>query len=213
MNIGVFDSGNGGRFVAEKLQTLLPQHSYTVLSDPEHAPYGERTYDDIRKLTHAAIVPLAKSCPLIVIACNTATAAAIDSLRVAYPETIFVGFEPMIKPAASLTSTGTITLLATRATAHAPRTRQLIRDYAPNLTIETPPTTDWAWRIDHGQADDIDLSDVRDTVTSGSDTIIIGCTHYIALQSELELMGVPVLEPTEAIARRIEVLTAPQPQQ
>lgn len=213
MNIGVFDSGNGGRFVARRLATLLPQHTYTVVSDPGHAPYGERTYEDIRGLTHAAIVPLIESCPLIVIACNTATAAAIDSLRATHPETIFVGFEPMIKPAADLTATGTITLLATHATAHAPRTHELIHNFASELTIETPATTDWARSIDRGQTDDIDLSEVRDTIARGSDVIIIGCTHYIALRTKLETMGVSVLEPTEAIARRIEMLTAPQPQQ
>ncbi|HTK39728.1 MAG TPA: aspartate/glutamate racemase family protein [Patescibacteria group bacterium] len=211
MNIGIFDSGRGGRFVASKLEALLPQHTYEVVSDPEHAPYGERSYAEIRALTHAAIVPLVETCPLIVIACNTATAAAIDSLRKTYPETLFVGFEPMIKPAALLSDNATITLLATRATAHASRTNQLIREYADGISIITPNTLDWARSIDAGEPDAIDLSEVAKSVAHGSDVIVVGCTHYIALLERLEAFGVPILEPTDAVARQIELLTSSEP--
>ncbi len=204
MKIGVFDSGNGAKFVAQKLQTLIPEHEYIVVNDPEHAPYGERTYADIRALTHAAIAPLIDQCEIIVIACNTATAAAIESLRQTYPDTTFVGFEPMVKPAAELTHTGHFTLLATHATAHSTRTNQLIENYAAGLRIDIPDTTGWARAIDHESADAIDLESVRQSIADGSDTIIIGCTHYIALQSKLESLGATVLEPTEAVARQLQ---------
>lgn len=207
MNIGIFDSGNGGRFVAEKLQKLLPEHQYTVINDAANAPYGERTYDEIRDLTHAAIMPLLESCPLIVIACNTATAAAIDSLRREYPQTLFVGFEPMIKTAAEISASGRMILLATHATAHAPRTEQLIEQYAQGWAIDRLNTVGWASSIDQDKTADIDLDEVARSISQNDrNVIIIGCTHYIALQPRLERLGATILEPTEAVARRIKSL-------
>ncbi len=203
MNIGIFDSGHGGTLVAEKLEILLPEYNYLVVSDPAHAPYGERSYEEIRQLTEAAIQPLLASCSLIVLACNTATVAAINFLREKYPATEFVGFEPMIKPAAEWTQTHHFTLLATHATAHAPRTEELIKQFAPTMTIDTPDTVGWAKAIDSKESGAINISEVAESVKNGSDSIIIGCTHYIALQPRLEALGVTVLEPTEAIARRI----------
>jgi glutamate racemase len=208
MSIGIFDSGHGGTLVAEKLKLLLPEYDYLVVSDPEHAPYGERSYDEIIQLTDTAIQPLLSPCSLIVLACNTATVAAITFLRKKYPETQFVGFEPMIKPAARATKTHHFTLLATHATAHAPRTQELIKQYAPVMIIDIPNTIGWAKAIDHNTANLIDLSEVVESIKRGSDSIIIGCTHYIALQPRLEALGVNVLEPTDAIARRIVALKA-----
>lgn len=207
MNIGVFDSGSGGRFVADKLRRLLPYHSYIVVDDAKNAPYGERSSDDIRNLTQVAIQPLIQSCPLIVIACNTATVSAIDLLRKQYPSTIFVGFEPMIKPAAKTSASGHITLLATRATAYSSRTNQLIKLYARDHIVDIPDTSGWASLIDHGSIDDINLHEVERSVNeNNSDVIIIGCTHYIALQPRLEKLGATVLEPTDAIVQRIKKL-------
>lgn len=208
MSIGIFDSGHGGTLVAEKLKILLPQYDYLVVSDPEHAPYGERSYAEIIRLTDTAIQPLLSVCSLIVLACNTATVAAIGYLRKKYPETQFVGFEPMIKPAAKMTKAHHFTLLATHATAHAPRTEALIKQFAPEMIIDIPDTIGWAKAIDKKEADRIDLSEVTKSIQDGSDGIIIGCTHYIALQQRLEELGVKILEPTDAIARRIITLTA-----
>lgn len=205
MTIGVFDSGSGGRFVAEKLQLLLPDFTYTVINDLAHAPYGERSYDDICRLTEAAIQPLLDSCDIIILACNTATAAAISHLRETYPDKTFVGFEPMIKPATGHSATRHITLLATKATAYSPRTESLIKTYGNGCTIDRPPTFGWAKAIDAGLADSISLEDIATSIASGSDTIIIGCTHYIALIPRLSerFPGVAILEPTEAVARQI----------
>jgi Glutamate racemase len=207
MNIGIFDSGSGGRFVAAKLSKILPNHNYRVIDDRAHAPYGERSYDDIRQLTFTAIQPLL-DCDIIALACNTATAAAINDLRSAYPDKIFVGFEPMIKPAAARSVSRHITLLATKATAYSKRTEELIDLYASDLTIDRIGTIDWARKIDSNETDKITLDVVAESVKNNSDTIIIGCTHYIALMPRLEKLfpDVTILEPTEAIARHIESL-------
>lgn len=214
MHIGIFDSGTGGKLVAQKLQTLLTDCTYSVVNDLAHAPYGERTYDEIRQLTKSAIQPLLAS-DLIIIACNTATVAAMASLREAYPEKTFIGYEPMIKPAALATKSAHITLLATKATAESKRTTELITTYASGMAVDRPVTFGWATLIDEGRAEDIELSAVEASVKAGSDTLVIGCTHYIALIPHLEELfpDVEILEPTEAVARQINRLTGAQPQQ
>lgn len=208
MKLGIFDSGHGGEFVVEKLRILLPEFEYIVVNDLAHAPYGERKYDDIRTLTEAAIQPLLPECDTIILACNTATAAAISYLRKTYPDKTFVGFEPMIKPAAKLSITHHITLLATKATAYSPRTKQLTKTYANGVIIDRPPTFGWAKAIDVGLADSITFEDVTESIARGSDTIIIGCTHYIALMERLaaQFPDVMILEPTEAVARQVTTL-------
>ena len=213
MKLGIFDSGRGGELVAHKLKELLSEHDYVVTNDLSHAPYGERSYEEIRQLTEAAIQPLL-ACDITVIACNTATAAAIEYLRDTYPYKTFVGFEPMIKPAAVTTKTKRITLLATKATVYSARTEQLITDYASGLTIDRPPTFGWARLVDEGRARDIDLLDVEQSVVAGSDTIIIGCTHYIALMPRLKALfpEITILEPTDAVAKQISRLIAARPQ-
>ncbi len=198
--------------MAGKLAELLPEHDYVAIADRQHAPYGERSYADIERLTHAAIQPLL-ACDIVVLACNTATAAAIDSLRTTYPDTTFVGFEPMIKPAAARSTTRHITLLATHATSHAPRTRDLINRYGADLLIDTPNTTGWATAIDRDHIEAVEFDEVARSVADGSDTIIIGCTHYIALIPRLaaQFPEVMILEPTDAIAQRISQLAHEPP--
>src|SRR5688500_4451990 len=117
MKLGIFDSGIGGEAVAASLHAAFPAAEIVTVNDREHLPYGDRTAEDITALTDAAIQPLlAGNCDVIVIACNSATAAAIETLRARYPEQLFVGLEPMIKPAAAMTKTGTIAVCATPAT-------------------------------------------------------------------------------------------------
>ena len=205
MHIGVFDTGAGGRLVGEQLRRILPHHEYTIVNNLAHAPYGDKPEDEILALTDAAIQPLL-DCDKIILACNTATAAAIDTLRQRYPRLTFIGFEPMIKPAAHLTRTGRVTLLATAATKRSRRLKKLIDDYAAGLTIDVPDTTDWAKRIDQGYPEAISLEEVARSVAQGSDVIILGCTHYLALKDRLnqEFPHCTILEPSMAIARVIE---------
>lgn len=204
MKIGIFDTGTGGKLVAKRLEKLLPQHLYITAIDREHAPYGNRSLEEIIALTDAAIQPLL-SCDIIVIACNTATTNAISSLRQRYPDVCFIGFEPMIKSAAALTKSYHITLLATNATKHSQRLRALISEYATGVRIDTPDTRAWAQMIDQGLADDIILDEVSTSVADGSDVIVLGCTHYLALKRRLQRLfpQCRILEPTAIIAKRI----------
>lgn len=209
MHIGIFDTGTGGRLVGERLRHLLPHHTYTVVNDLTHAPYGDRPEEEIITLTHAAIQPLL-SCDIIILACNTATTVAIDTLRQRYPQLTFIGFEPMIKPASRLTRTGRVTLLATAATKRSQRLQKLIDQYGAGLIIDTPDTIGWAKHIDQDHPEMIALDGVAASVARGSDIIILGCTHYLALTKRLNraFPRCTILEPSKAIARMIETYSA-----
>lgn len=190
--------------MAEKLSLLLPENHYEVINDLENAPYGEKSLSDVRKLTEKAIQPIL-NCDIVVLACNTATAAALSYLRESYPDVLFVGFEPMIKPASQQSVSRKVTLLSTRATAASRRTHDLVEKYGADLKIFKPNTLGWATKIDRLETDDIYLDEVVDTINRGSDIIIIGCTHYIALIPKLRNLfpNINILEPTEAVARTI----------
>ena len=210
MQIGVFDSGKGGELIADGLKTLLPQHQYVVINDRDHVPYGSRSNKEIIELTDAALAPLSGNCPIVVIACNTATMAAITELRSRHPETLFIGTEPMIKPANESSNTRRITVLATPLTLASERYKLLKESYGDDLTVDEPNTHHWAKHIEFNEKHMIDFESVHESVRSGSDTVILACTHYLALKHDLEaeLAGITILEPTEAIARQIERLLA-----
>ncbi len=211
MKIGVFDSGRGGKYMASGLKKLLPEHEYMVVNDREHVPYGSRTDAEIIELTDAAIQPLIQSdCPIIIIACNTATTAAIVTLRERHPATQFIGVEPMIKPAASLSTSQHITVLATPLTLASNRYRHLKELYGNSLTIDEPNTAGWAAHIEFDTANEISYDEIAASVASGSDYIVLACTHYNHIYDDLaqHFPTVGILEPTEAIARQVARLAA-----
>jgi len=211
VKIGVFDSGIGGQAVAERLQQLFPQTDIVFVSDSANVPYGLRSQAEIIQLTEQAIQPLlADHCDAIVIACNTATTNAISSLRTAYPDTHFVGIEPMVKPAAKMTKTGVIAVLATPGTLASSRYNDLKNEWATGVTIIEPDCSLWADLVEHGKVSEIDLQQtITDTIRHGADIIVLGCTHYHWLKSQIESIAGPnirVLEPSDAIGARLESL-------
>jgi len=206
MKIGIFDSGRGGEFIAEGLRNLLPEHEFIVVNDREHVPYGSREDSEIIELTTKAIQPLLEArCPIVVIACNTATMAAITTLRELFPRVKFIGIEPMVKPAAEISASHHATVLATPLTLKSNRYQHLLREYGSELTIDQPNAAGWAAAIEHDKANTISFDEVTASVASGSDTLILACTHYITLKNRLQTRfpGINILEPTEAIARQV----------
>ncbi len=208
MKIGIFDSGKGGEFIAAGLQQLLPEHEYTVANDRDNVPYGSRSDEEVIALTNAAIQPLLKECGIIVIACNTATMAGIAILRKKYPNTKFIGIEPMVKPAARFSRNGHIAVLATPLTLRSRRYQQLRAQYTAEITVEEPNTSGWAAAIEHGSLVDISFIELRECVAGGCDVIVLACTHYLALLPHMsrEFPSVKILEPTKAIAKQITML-------
>ena len=210
MNIGVFDSGVGGQAVAVRLQELLPDAEITSVNDTAHVPYGNRSAADIITLTDAAIQPLLSSCDAIVIACNTATTVAITTLRECYPTMKFIGIEPMVKPAAHMTKTKRIAVCATPATLASARYLQLKATWTQGIEVIEPDCSQWATLIEHDQSNTIDVeSTVRQLITQNVDVIVLACTHYHLIKERIVAAvgpSVTVLEPTDAIARRIQSL-------
>ena len=211
MKIGVFDSGIGGKAVAEELQRLIPDAEVLYVSDSAHVPYGGRPQQEIIELTEAAIQPLLDTtCDAIVIACNTATTNAIGALRQAHPAQHFVGLEPMVKPAAALTKTKTIAVLATPATLASERYAQLKNDWAADITVIEPDCASWASNIEHDAIEKIPLETTMSALKDNDvDVIVLGCTHYHWLKDRIEQLAGPtatVLEPSNAIKERIHSL-------
>lgn len=211
MKLGIFDSGIGGEAVAAALQQTFPEAEIIVVNDKENVPYGTKPEQEIIRLTVAAIQPLLSvSCDVIVIACNTATAVAIEHLRITYPDQKFIGIEPMIKTAASLTDTNVIAVCATPATLSSKRYDDLKREFANNATIIEPDCSDWAYLIENNQINHSHIeSIVRDACDKNADVIVLGCTHYHWIKETITKIAdgrARVIEPSEAIGRRVKQL-------
>ena len=209
MNIGVFDSGIGGEAVANSLRNYFPEAKITLVNDRENLPYGDKTSHQIRLLTDAAIQPILGS-DVIVIACNSATTAAIEFLRGKYTNQKFIGIEPMIKPALNLTKTRIIGVCATPATLGSNSYRMLKDKYARNYQVVEPDCSNWAQMIENNDLNNSEVITVLDEMIANQvDVIVLGCTHYHWIKELIvEYVGpdIQVLEPSEAIGRRVSSL-------
>ncbi len=218
--IGVFDSGVGGFTVLRELRALLPHARLRYLADTAYAPYGSRTPEEIRMRSFAITEHLiAQGAQLIVIACNTATAHAIDALRQHWPAVPFVGTEPGIKPAVAASANGRIGLLATPSTARSTRLRALIERHAAGREITVQGC---AGVVDHIEAGDLTSPELQALVArhcaplveAGVDTALLGCTHYPLIEPLWrEALGpaVTLLRIETAVARRAADLWGPSP--
>ena len=220
--IGVFDSGVGGLSVLRQLLRLLPQEDFVYLADTAWAPYGERSEDDIRRrcLDITQYLVRAHAIKALVIACNTATAAAASLLRERFPTLPLIGIEPAIKPAASLTRTGHIGVMATRATVGSARFQQLARTWGTNCHLHILACNGLALSIENALENhpNPDGETVRSLCerymhelspfvgqdsTHGIDTLVLGCTHYPFATRLLAARGGPggaLIEPGEPVA-------------
>jgi glutamate racemase len=212
MKIGVFDSGIGGKYIADALTREFPNSIVMFVNDQANVPYGDHTPQAIAALTARAIQPLIYAgCEIIVIACNTATTNAIASLRRAYPKLFFVGLEPMIKPAVALTKTNIIAVCATPATLKSHTYALLKERWATKCTVLEPDCGLWATAIEQGQAGTLKIEHlVASLANKRCDTIVLGCTHYHWLKERFVAAdaSMTILEPTDAIARRVRTLMA-----
>jgi glutamate racemase len=211
MKLGVFDSGIGGEAVAEALRQTFPDADIMTVNDHENIPYGDKSTREVIRLTDTAIQPLlVAGCDIIVLACNTATAAAIETLRRTYPKQKFIGIEPMIKPAAQLTKSRIIAVCATPATLASQRYKELVATYGSHLEILEPDCSRWAYLIQNNQLNRSHIEvTIDDLCRRGADVIVLGCTHYHWIKDlviELSAGRAQVLEPSEAIGHRVAQL-------
>ena len=182
--IGVFDSGLGGLSVLAAIARAQPIADLVYLADTAHVPYGNKSDDFIRGRVLAIGQHLvALGCDVLVVACNTATAAAVEALRQRYPDVPVVGIEPGIKPAATHSQSRRIAVLATESTARSERLRKLIDDHAGTVSVHIEACPGWATRV---EMLDIDNPSFATEVTTkigslldlGVDRLVLGCTHY-----------------------------------
>lgn len=217
MNIIVFDTGTGGYIFADHLKKELPNTNITTVIVGDDIYLGDKTPAEIQAITESTLAPyLSDSHNLIFLACNTATAYAIDYLREAYPEMTFVGTEPMLKPASEITNPdgSTIVVLATPATEKSPRYLQLKADYLKNFDVIEPSCSSWAKLIDqHALSDNLIKDVLAHYISTPPNTIVLACTHYIKLKPTLHKMfpNATILSPLEPITNHIKELLA-QPQ-
>lgn len=208
MKIGVFDSGIGGEAVARSIRVAFPEAPVVVVNDREHMPYGERTQVEVQRLTNIAIQPLLEQqCNVIVIACNTATAFAIEWLRKKYPSQRFIGLEPMVKPASRITRTRVIVVCATPTTLASERYERLKNDFGQGATIIEPGCHDWARMIEDNDINESKITDmVQQAKKHNADVIVLACTHYHWIREQIEQRAGPtitVIDPSEAIVSRV----------
>ena len=221
--IGVFDSGIGGLSVLRALLDELPHEHFVYLADNGHAPYGEKSDLYVRQRTHAIAQYLIRQHRIkaLVVACNTATAAAIHELRLQHPHLTLVGVEPALKPAAQITRTGRVGVMATRGTVDSEKFQRLLASLDGDTRFVVCACNGLALAIeqttlpDHQDQAPARVSELlkRYTKALGDfgqdpgqiDTLVLGCTHYVFVQEELQALvgpGVRLVSTGEAVARQ-----------
>ena len=209
--IGIFDSGIGGLTVLQEIHKLCPAESTLYFADQSHIPYGSKSETDVQRYSDQICQYLiTRGASVIVVACNTATAAAINWLRHRYPQVPFVGMEPAIKPAAEQTKTGRIGVLATAGTFKSQRYAQLMKRYAHQVQLFENSCIGLVEQIESGDlTGDRIVSLLRSFIgpmlAEGIDTLILGCTHYpFALPVIKNIVGadITIINPASAVAQQ-----------
>ncbi|MGE0598719.1 MAG: glutamate racemase [Dehalococcoidia bacterium] len=207
--VGMFDSGVGGLSVLKSFQALAPNEDVIYFADTDWFPYGPRPAAELRKRAFAITQRLLQSgAKLIVVACNTASAAAIADLRAAF-DVQFVGTVPGVKPAASQSKSGRVVILATEGTFDGDLYSRVVDDFARGTQVVALPGTGLAEIVESGLAGSERARHALQAmldheVRSGADTIVLGCTHYHFLASDIAALypGLQIVDTTEAVARR-----------
>lgn len=210
--IGIMDSGIGGLSVLHQIHTLLPHETLLYTCDQLHLPYGERTLADIQALTEGITRYLmGRDVKLMVIACNTASGAALSHLRQTFPTMPFVGLEPAIKPATEQTQTGKIGVIATAATFQGQPYARLLEKYAGGLRVYARPCPEFVMLAERGApwtGDDYALADsiLAEMRMAGVDQLVLGCTHFTFVLPLIQAAMSPqtsIIDPAPAVARQV----------
>jgi glutamate racemase len=210
--LGVFDSGVGGLSVLKAIRLQIPSQRVIYLADQRHVPYGLRPKDEVREFSEGITKFLRdQGAKVIVVACNTASAAALQYLREIFPDTLFVGMEPAVKPAAESTQTGVVGVLATPTTFQGALYSSVVERFATGVTLLQDTCPGLVEQIENGELDTpatraILENALKPMLAQGIDTIVLGCTHYpfvIPLIQTITGPAVRVLDPAPAVARQV----------
>lgn len=215
--VGFFDSGLGGLCILDAFRKACPNENTVYLADSRNCPYGNRLPDEIRRLSETnAVELLRRGCKMIVVACNTATAAAIDGLRANHPSIPFVGIEPAVKPAALHSQSGVVGVLATAGTFNGRLYNETKRKFAKNVEVLASVADEFIALVERGEttgarAERIVRAKVEPLLAAGADHLVLGCTHFPHLRPLIEKVasGRAVIdEPSEAVARQAKRILA-----
>ena len=217
--VGMFDSGVGGLSVLRALRQELPYENVIYLADQAHIPYGPKSKEKIRGFAFEITrFLLDQDSKLIVVACNTASAAALHALREEFPSIAFVGMEPAVKPAAESTRTGKVGVLATPTTFSGDLYASVVERFAQHVTIYKSTCPGLVEEIESGNLETPKTRRILEEalapmLAEGIDTVVMGCTHYpfvIPLIEEITGPGVRTIDPAPAIARQAHRLLEAQ---
>ncbi len=212
MKLGVFDSGVGGLSVLTTVKQHLPQLTYLYAADQYYLPYGEKTAAWICARSESiARFLIAQGAQAILIACNTATAAAADHLRMRFAPIPIIGMEPAVKPAIVATRNKKIGVCATRTTLESMRFAALLERFADDITVISRPCPTWVDLVESGQlsgahAHAIVRAELKPLLAQGVDTLVLGCTHFPFLKPLItDIVGsdIILIDTAEAVARQV----------
>ena len=210
--IGIFDSGVGGLSVLRAVREQMPNESVIYFGDQGHVPYGSRSMGQIQifseEITNFLLEQNAK---IIVVACNTASAAALKYLREKFPDVQFVGMEPAVKPAAEYTQTGKVGVLATPATFQGALYASVVERFANGVKLMQNTCPGLVQQIERGNLDGEETRKILEDallpmLEKNIDTVVLGCTHYpfvIPLIQQVVGDNVRVIDPAPSVARQV----------
>lgn len=213
--IGIFDSGVGGLSVLRAIRALMPEEAILYFGDQGHVPYGPRSMAQIQNFSEGITkFLLDHDSKLIVVACNTASAAALTHLRRQFPAVAFVGMEPAVKPAAETTRTGRVGVLATPATFQGALYASVVERFAAGVELFQHTCPGLVSQIEKGELDSavtrVILEDaLHPMLQKNIDTVVLGCTHYpfvIPLIQQVVGENVRVIDPAPSVARQAKRL-------
>lgn len=214
--IGIYDSGFGGLSVWRELYRALPDESLIYLGDGKNCPYGELDEAAIRNHARNAVeCLLAHGCKMIVVACNTATAAAITYLREQYSEVPIVGLEPAVKPACKLSKSRKIAVLATEHLLHSEKFHNTVKQYSEDVEVLSIVGQGFVEAVEAGMENSAETQQmvadvVMPVINQGVDVIVLGCTHYPFLKrvirSVIGSREIAIIDSGEPVEKRVESL-------
>src|SRR5688572_27073288 len=210
--IGVFDSGVGGISVLKAIREQMPEELVIYFGDQGHVPYGSRSIEQIQNFSEAITrFLLGQGAKIIVVACNTASAAALKHLREKFPDVQFVGMEPAVKPAAEHTRTGRVGVLATPATFQGALYASVVERFANGVELLQNTCPGLVQQIEQGNLDGEETRRILEEallpmLDMNIDTVVLGCTHYpfvIPLIQQIVGSSVRVIDPAPAVAKQV----------
>jgi glutamate racemase len=210
--VGIFDSGVGGLSVWREIVRELPHESTIYVADQAHLPYGPRPAEEVRGYAEAITTDLlARGCKAIVVACNTASAAALKSLRERHPDVPFVGMEPAVKPAVTRSKSRVVGVMATPGTLQGRMFALAVERFAAGVTLVNQPCAGLVERIEAGELESASTEALlrellQPMLTAGADTIVLACTHYpfvTPLIRRIAGESVQIIDPAPAVVRQL----------